>query len=139
MGLLKVNRSHSPCLAHGVSILFSDRMPSSLEQPHVIDLVAHDPATDEVALVMSETRPWSGTASNFSSFRRKVNAYLSFALDGEMAENYPALAEKPIRLQLNCATEPDLRTARLIRLISEQIAFQGIKFVVRIKAPPEPR
>lgn len=112
-------------------------MPSSLEQPHVIDLVAHDPATDEVALVMSETRPWSGSGEQLFQLQEKVNAYLSFALDGEMAENYPLLVGKPIRLQLNCASEPDLRTARLIRLISEQIAFQGIKFVVRIKAPPE--
>lgn len=88
---------------------------------------------------MSETRPWTGNGQQLFQLQEKVNAYLSFALDGEMAENYPELATKAVRLQLNCATEPDIRTAKLIRLIREQIAFQGIKFVVRVKPTPEPR
>jgi uncharacterized protein DUF6572 len=107
-----------------------------LEQAHVIDIIALDPATDEVALVMTETRPWDGSDARLFELQEKINAYLSFALDGEMAEAYPRFAGKRVRLELRCATPPDARTAHFIGIVRGQIAFQEIKFEV-VLAPAE--
>jgi hypothetical protein len=106
-----------------------------LEHPNVIDVVAHDANSDEVALIMQESRPWDGSDGRLFQLQEKINAYLAFALDGEMAESYPSLVGKAVRLQLDCATGPDHRTQQFIEVVREQIAFQGINFVVRVTPP----
>ena len=109
-------------------------MPSGLEFAHVIDVVAFDAATGDVVLIMTETRPWDGSDERLYQLQEKVNAYLSFALDGEMAETYPDAAAKPFRLRLKCASEPDPRTLRFIEVIRRQIAYQHIPFEVAVNA-----
>src|SRR5436309_14461116 len=99
-----------------------------IEQANVIDIIAHDAESDEVVLAMSETRPWSGSDAQLFQLQEKLNAYLSFALDGEMAEAYPHFSGKKLRLELRCASPPDARTSQLIGAVRRQIAFQGIKF-----------
>src|SRR5438477_5558574 len=103
-------------------------MQSGLEQANVIDAIAHDSASGEVALIMTEPRDWDGSDLRLFQLQEKINAYLSFALDGEMAEAYPQFAGKPLRLQLDCSTPPDARSLHFIAVVREQIAFQQIKF-----------
>ena len=103
-----------------------------VQHPNVIDVVAHDATTDEVALVMHEARAWDGSDERLFQLQEKINAYLSFALDGEMAEAYPTLMGKAIRLQLECVSAPDVRTLEFIEMVRKQIGFQGIKFEIRI-------
>ena len=105
---------------------------SGLEHAHVIDVIAHDPKTDEVALIMYEPREWSGSDAQLFQLQEKINTYLSFALDGEMAESYPAFVGKTVRLQLECAEPPDVRALEFIGMVRDQIAFQGIKFEIRV-------
>ena len=111
-------------------------LPSArgVEHAGVIDLLAHEVASDEVALVMVEPRPWDGSELRLFQLQEKINAYLSFALDGEMAEAYPALIGKPLRLQLECASPPDPATLRFLAVVRDQIAFQGIKLEVRVQS-----
>ena len=104
----------------------------ALEHTNVIDLLAHDPQTDEVALIMVEKRAWDGSDLQLFQFQEKVNTYLAFALDGEMLEAYPHFANKPIRLQLECLENPDSRMMQFIELVKNQISFQGINFVVKV-------
>ncbi len=106
-------------------------MPSGLEFAHVIDVVAFD-ANGGVVLVMTEARPWDGSDERLFQLQEKVNAYLSFALDGEMVEAYPQAAGKPFRLRLKCATEPDPRTRHFIGVIRKQIGYQHISFDVAV-------
>lgn len=103
---------------------------SGLEHPNVIDLIAEDPRTGELALVMRETREWDGSDQRLFQLQEKINAYLSFALDGEMEEAYPAFVGKTLRLQLDCASHPDPRTMKFIGVVREQISYQGIKFEI---------
>ena len=79
---------------------------------------------------MVETRPWSGSEEQLFQLQEKLNAYLSFALDGELAEAYPALVGKPLRLLLQCRAEPDGVTAQMLDIVRQQIAFQGIELEV---------
>ena len=99
-----------------------------VEHAHVIDLVADDSRTGEAVLIMLEPRPWDATEQRLFQLQEKINAYLSFALDGEMAEAYPALANRPLRLQLDCAGMPGADVVGFLSTVREQIAFQGINF-----------
>ena len=106
--------------------------PRGVEHAHVIDLVAHDAHAGAVALIMLEPRQWDGSELRLFQLQEKINAYLSFALDGEMAEAYPQLVSLPLRLQLDCATPPDAMTVSFLSHVREQIGFQGIDLQVRV-------
>ena len=108
--------------------------PRGVEYAGIIDLLAHDAGRDEVTLAMVEPRPWDGSELRLFQLQEKINAYLSFALDGEMTEEYPTLRDKPLRIQLDCTTAPDPVTLRFLGVVRDQIAFQGIKLEVRVGA-----
>ena len=107
-------------------------MPSGIEYTDVIDVIAHDPRDDTVTLIMQESRPWDGSDQQLFQLQEKINTYLSFALDGEMHEEYPQFQGKPLRLQLDCHAVPDERTRNLLQQVRDQIAFQEIDFQVRV-------
>ena len=111
--------------------------PRGVEHAGVIDLVAHDPASDRVTLVMVERRPWDGSERQLFQLQEKFNAYVSFALDGEMAEAWPALSGKPLGVQLDCVAMPTGAVLRLLEVVREQIAFQGIELTVRVTGARE--
>ncbi len=99
----------------------------------VIDVFAHDPKTDEIVLVMNEPRPWDGSEERLHQLQEKFNAYVSFLLDGELAEAHPDLAQKPARIELRCAHMPDARAVELLGMIHDQLAFQNIKMEVVVR------
>lgn len=103
-----------------------------LQHTHMIDYIAQDPSTTEVVLGMIELRPWDGTDYRVFQLQEKVNAYLSFALDGEMLEQFPQFSDKTVRLHLECVEPLDEKTAYFVELIREQIGFQGIQFTVKV-------
>ena len=77
-----------------------------VEHAHVIDLIAHDAKTDEITLIMLEPRSWDGTELRMFQLQEKINAYLSFALDGEMAEAYPQFAGAIARTRTPSQSRP---------------------------------
>jgi hypothetical protein len=106
----------------------------------VIDVVAHDVKSNEIVLVMNEPNEWDGSDERLLALQERFNAYVSFLLDGEMAEAHPELAGKPARIELRCAHMPDTRALELLGLIHAQLAFQEIKLeVVDRNDPPSPK
>src|SRR5215470_10783444 len=99
----------------------------------VIDVMGHDPKTDEVVLLMDERNEWDGSDDQLLALQERFNAYVSFLLDGEMAEAHPELAGKPTRIELRCAHMPDTPALELLGLIHDQLAFQEIKMEVVVK------
>jgi hypothetical protein len=99
----------------------------------VIDVIAHDPKTGEVVLVMDEPDEWDGSDEQLLTIQERFNAYVSFLLDGEMAADHPDLAGKPVRIELRCAHVPDTRAIELLGLIHDQLAFQEIKLEVVVR------
>ncbi len=108
-------------------------MPSGLEFPHIIDLYMMDPETERVVLVMHERRPWTGSDEQIFQLQEKMNAYMSFALDGEMTDESPELADLPLRIELRCVGEPDERTLHYLTLIHDQLALHEVEFMVSIR------
>lgn len=96
----------------------------------MIDLLAHDTRTDEVLLVMNEPRAWDGSDERLHELQERFNAYVSFLLDGELAESHPGLAEKHARIELRCDHIPDARALELLGMIHDQLGFQEIKMEV---------
>jgi hypothetical protein len=108
-------------------------MAMSKHRTGVIDLIAHDPKTAEVVLVMNEPEQWDGTDEQLLALQERFNAYVSFLLDGEMATDHPGLAGKAARIELRCAHMPDKRALELLALIHDQLAFQEIKLEVVVR------
>ena len=98
----------------------------TLENPAVIDLFGLDQSRGEVLLAMHESRAWDDSDERLHQLQEKLNAYVSFLLDGEMIEAHPELAGKPARIELRCAHMPDERALGLLNLIHEQLALQEI-------------
>ena len=99
----------------------------------VIDVIAEDKRTGEVVLVMNEPNEWNGSDEQLLALQERFNAYVSFMLDGEMAEAHPELAGKQARIELRCAHMPEARTLELLGLIHDHLAFQELKLEVVIR------
>jgi len=99
----------------------------------MIDLIGQDPKTGEVVLVMNQPDEWAGSDEQLLALQERFNAYVSFLLDGEMAESHPELAGKPARIEVRCVHMPDARALELLALIHDQLAFQEIKMEVVVK------
>ena len=93
-------------------------------------MIAHDTKMDEVVLVMNEADAWDGSDARLIALQERFNAYVSFFLDGEMAETHPELVGKPARIEVRCAHVPDARAFELLGMIHDQLAFQEIKMEV---------
>ncbi len=103
---------------------------NGLEHPGVLDAFAHDTRADKLVLAMYESRPWLGEESQLLQLQEKLNAYLSFVLDGEMREAFPQFADKPVAIQLRTLHEPEEKASGLMGRIREQLALQDIQFEV---------
>src|SRR5438477_11240718 len=99
----------------------------------VIDVIAHDSKTGDVVLVMNEPNEWDGSDEQLLALQERFNAYVSFLLDGEMAEAHPEFAGKAARIELRCAQMPDTRAVELLGLIHDHLAFQEIKLEVVVR------
>ena len=106
---------------------------TGVANPAVIDLFGVDGKTGEVVLVMNEPRPWDGSDERLHQVQEKLNAYVSFLLDGEMTAAHPELAGKPARIELRCDQMPDDRALELLNLIHDQLALQEIKMEVIVR------
>ena len=108
-------------------------MAMEKDRTGVIDVIAHDPKTGEAVLVMNEPNVWDASDEQLLNLQERFNAYVSFLLDGEMAEAHPELAGKPARIEVRCAHMPDTRALELLGHIHDQLAFQEIEMEVVIR------
>ena len=107
--------------------------PSNEDRVGVIDLIAHDPKTDEAVLMMNEPGTWDGSEQRLVELQERFNAYVSFLLDGEFAEWDPKLAQKRTRIEVRCAHMPDGRALDLLGSIHDQLAHQEIDVQVIVR------
>src|SRR5437867_7385049 len=106
----------------------------------VIDVIAENPKTGELVLVMNEPNEWDNSDEQLLALQERFNAYVSFLLDGELAEAHPELVGKPARIELRCAQMPDAGALEFLGLIHDQLAFQEIKLeVIVTNDPPSPK
>ena len=104
----------------------------SLEHSNMIDALGIDESSGRVVLVIRHDEAWNGSARQLYLLQEKLNAYLSFALDGEMAAAYPHLMERPLGVRIDSPGEPDAGTAHLLGHVRRQLEFQDITLEVRL-------
>ncbi len=104
----------------------------SLEHSNMIDALGIEESTGRVLLVIRHDAAWDGSDAQLFQLQEKLNAYLSFALDGEMAGAYPDFVEKPVGLRIDCVAPPDPRTLHLLGHVRRQLEFQDIGVEVRV-------
>jgi hypothetical protein len=79
---------------------------------------------------MFETRPWDLGERQLFQLQEKLNAYVSFILDGEMKENFPHLLGKSVRIELRTSHEPSKRALGFLGRARDQLALQQISLEV---------
>jgi hypothetical protein len=60
----------------------------------------------------------------------KLNSYLSYVLDGFLARQYPDYAGRPVRFQLDCASQPGEPERPFLTAARNFAAAEGIRLVV---------
>ena len=105
----------------------------SLDQSNVIDALGIDETSGRIVLVIRHDAPWDGSDPQLYLLQEKLNAYLSFALDGEMVDASPDFAHRALGLRIETATAPDPRTLHLLAHVRQQIQFQDISLEVRVR------
>jgi hypothetical protein len=92
----------------------------------MLDAFAHDTRDDSLVLAMFETRPWDLGDHQLWQLQEKLNAYVSFILDGELRETFPHLAGKPVRIELRTVHEPSEQAMGFLGRARDQLAMQEI-------------
>lgn len=93
-------------------------------------MIGHDTQADEIVLLMDEPEAWDGSDERLHKVQERFNAYVSFLLDGELAEAHPEMVGKKARIVVRCSEMPDARGIELLGMIHDQLAFQDIKMEV---------
>jgi hypothetical protein len=96
-------------------------------------MIAHDSKRDAVVLVMDQPDAWDGSDAQLHELQERLNTYVSFLIDGELAEAHPELAGKHARIEIRCAHMPDARAVDLLGAIHDQLAFQEIELEVVVE------
>jgi hypothetical protein len=108
-----------------------------VQNPAIVDLIAHDPASDCVVLAMIERRTWQDTPAQLRQIEEKINRYLGYVLDGHLAAQYPQYVGMRVRIRLDCAQNPTGEAVRFIRAAEHAVRAHGLDFVVNV-VPPAP-
>ena len=94
-----------------------------------IDFVTYNPKEDQVMLVMVEAREWGDAGALLPDLQVKLNTYLGYALDGRLACDYPAYAQKSVRIELRTLYPPSPREQQFLEIVAkEHLKPRGIGF-----------
>lgn len=107
--------------------------PTGIAHAGVIDYLGFDSKSQSVLLVMAESRPWTQPQDQLFQLQEKLNAYMSFVLDGEMLEAYPQFAQKAVLIRFETVEKPPEVSFDFFQHVYEQCSLQGINFEVVVK------
>jgi hypothetical protein len=106
---------------------------SGLQDPETVDVVAHDPHSQEYLLVMVEDRPWGHEPGQAQQLRAKINAYVGFVVDGRLQRHYPETAGERVRLQLDCYSTPSREILTIIDHANAKLGELSMRLTVNVR------
>lgn len=95
----------------------------------VVDRIELNP-DGSVTLVMVESREWGSDPLQAEQLKQKVNRYTGYAIEGQLAEDYPNHAGAGVVIRLECASAPIGEFARIVEVSTAGLGRLGIAFVV---------
>ncbi len=123
--------SGRPRPPYSLSMRFGKRQPESLFDAGKVDLVAES-ADGLIDLVIVQDQQWTGSDAQLASLQDKVQTYVSFALDGGLAQQFPDAEGRPWRIMLKCLTgEPDARTSETLAVLASRLPEYGGSLLIR--------
>lgn len=94
-----------------------------VENPGVVDVVSYDPLTETVFLSLVEERDWGTEGALIPALQAKLHGYFVYVQEGQLIDDYPDLAGKPIVFRLHYVFEPGIREHEFIHVICEQFLY----------------
>ena len=93
-----------------------------LFDPAKVDSVALSPDGGRVRLYIVSDAAWTGSDAQITSLQEKIHNYVGFALDGQLAADYPDAAGLPWEIVIDCQRgAPDARTADVLARVGEAV------------------
>jgi hypothetical protein len=97
----------------------------SILDPSKVDLVV-EAADGQIELVIVQPGSWTGSDEQLQSFQSKVQTYVSFAVDGELAARFPEATDRPWVITIRSLVgPPDRRTSGVIDALTERLVAYG--------------
>ena len=107
-------------------------MPEGVQYPDIIDKVIRQ-KDGSVALVMREDRPWDASEERLAELRKKINAYATYACQGQLTTDFPDLTGKPVFFQLWCIQHrPDPNLMEFLDRANAQLAEHALRISVLV-------
>jgi len=97
---------------------------SGLDNPGRVDLVSV-PAVGPVELVLHAAGEWDGSEQRQILLQEKLNRYLEYVVDGELAEAYPAATGRDWIVVILCDHAPDTRTSAYFQQADRELQRSG--------------
>ena len=92
--------------------------------------VAEDDSLVELHIVVDHA--WTGSDEQITSLQQKINTYVSFAVDGQLAATFPEVNGLPWRVVVRCHVGlPDARTSEVLEKTRQPVQSYGGDLVVR--------
>lgn len=99
--------------------------PESILDTGKVDLVSES-ADGQIELVIVQPGPWTGSDEQVQSFQDKIQTYVSFAVDGQLATQFPSAADRPWVITIrSLAGPPDPRTSGVVDALKERLVPYG--------------
>ena len=100
--------------------------------PATIDLVGLSPDGSTVDLFLVQSSPWTGTEIQIGTLQAKIQNYVGFAVDGQMARQYPEAEGLPWRIVIDSQTgEPDAKAQAVFAHLEQALPTYGGSLEVR--------
>ena len=105
-------------------------MPASIANPEMIDLITFDQTSGEYALIIATAGPWEESEEEKARLLQKINNYLRFIIDGDLAAYYPHSYGRPIRIQIDSSAVTPPTIGLLINQAVEVLLQHGIRLCI---------
>lgn len=99
-------------------------------QNNKIDVISFDPKKDEIALILVLEKDWGEEPNRLLRLQDRLNQYLAFALDGELAQRYSNQQYKSVRIQIDCYAHADSDLKEFLSHAKKLIEKNGLRFVI---------
>lgn len=84
------------------------------------------------SLTIVESLGWEDPKEWCRALQMKVNTYLAFALDGQMADMYPESAGKPTMIELDCYGPLPDQVLGFVGRLGDRVREYGLDFNVNV-------
>jgi len=109
----------------------SPRPQDGVWNPHVVDLLTFNQKNNEFVFHIIEP-PEGDLSTQLPQLQAKIRSYLSYVLDGTLAEDFPDSVSSGVAFRLNCAHRPSRRASHFVNRAAHELDELGIRFVVKV-------